>query len=279
MRCLRPLLLAAAVIGASAAVPRAAAAQNYVPQPQMYLLTTDVFDGRALWVQPAGMAKRRESSISAMFTGNRDSSGTGLGQYGVTLASGGVGFGWQHDRLPGGAHADAYVVGYAAGNPQISIGGDRRWHRGTNTKDAAWDAGLRYSPSTLLELSLVWRDIGSPVVDSQTIKATVVPAAAVRLLGGRLRVGADWEMVQSGWGTSAIRAGAAVILPGSLVLTFRSEFDAGFTTRNIALGLSWTGAKARITGFGQSVHGDAADHAGAWGSVIADPSAPRRRGR
>lgn len=277
MKYARPLALAAAVVSAAAALPRAAAAQSYVPQPQLYLLTTDAFDGRALWVHPAGMAKRRESSISLMATADRDTGGTALGQYGVTLASSGVGFGWQHDQLPGGAHGDAFVVGYAAGNPMISIGGDRRWHRGTNTKDAAWDAGLRYSPSTLLELSLVWRDISSPVVVGDTIRATVVPGAAVRLLGGRLRFGADWEMVQSGWGTSAVRAGATVVLPASLVLMLRSEFDAHFTTRSVSFGLSWNGATARITGFGESVHGDAADHAGVWGSVTADPSAPRRR--
>jgi hypothetical protein len=84
-------------------------------------------------------------------------------------------------------------------------------------------------------------------------------------------------MVQSGWGTSAVRAGASAILPANLALTLRSEFDAGFTVRNLAVGLQWSGAKSRFTGFGQSVHGAAPDHAGVWGSVIADPSAPRRR--
>jgi hypothetical protein len=272
----RPLALAAAVLSAAVALPRAAAAQSFVPQPQLYLLSTDAFDGRALWVQPAGMAKRREASISALVTAGHDTSGLDLGQYGVTLASGGVGFGWQHDRLSGGEHADAFTLGYAAGNPLVSIGGDRRWYRGTGTKDAAWDAGVRYSPSTLLELSLVWRDIGSPVVVGDTIKATVVPGAAVRLLRGRLRFGADWEMVQSGWGTSAVRAGASVILPANLILTLRSEFDAGFTARSVSFGLSWSGAKARITGFGEAVRG-ATDRAGVWGSMVADPSAPRRR--
>ena len=277
MRFARPLALAAAVSCAAVALPRAAAAQSYVPQPQLYLLTTDVFDARALWVQPAGLVKRHESSISAMFTMDHDTSGFGLGQYGVTLASGGVGFGWQHDALAGGAHGDAFVVGYAGGTPRISVGGDHRWHRGTNTKDGAWDAGVRYTPSNLLELSLVWRDISSPVVVGDTIKATVVPGAAVRLFNGHLRVGADWEMVQSGWGTSAVRGGASIVLPASLALTMRTEFDAHFTVRNLAVGLSWGGPTARVTGFGETVHGSAADHVGAWGSIIADPSAPRRR--
>jgi hypothetical protein len=273
---LRPLALAAAVASAAVELPRAAAAQSYVPQPHLYLLTTDVFDGRALWVQPAGLGKRQEASVSLMATADHDTSGTALGQYGVTLASGGVGVGWQHDRMPGGAHGDAFVVGYAGGTPLLSAGFDHRWHRGTNTKDGAWDVGARYSPSTLLELSLVWRDIGSPVVAGDTIRSTVVPGAAVRLLRGRLRFGADWEIVKSGWGTSALRAGAAVILPANLVLTLRSEFNSHFTTRSIAMGLSWSGTRSRVTGFGASVRG-AADHVGAWGSMVADAAAPPRR--
>lgn len=272
----RPLAIAAAIVTAAAALPGAAAAQSYVPQPQLYLLSTDVFDGRALWAQPAGLVKRRESSISLMATADHDTSGTALGQYGVTLASGGVGFGWQHDRIRGGGHADAFVVGYAAGTPQFSLGFDHRWHRGSGTKDGAWDIGARYSPSTLLELSLVWRDISSPVVVGDTIRATFVPGAAVRLLRGRLRFGVDWEVVQSG-GTSAIRAGAAVILPANLVLTLRPEFDAHFTTRSVAVGLTWSGRTARVTGFGAAVHGASADRIGAWGSVVSEPVAPRRR--
>ena len=41
----------ALLLAATAALPGAAAAQSFVAQPQQYLLTTDVFDGRALWVQ------------------------------------------------------------------------------------------------------------------------------------------------------------------------------------------------------------------------------------
>ena len=148
----RPLVLAAALVSAAVALPRTAAAQSFVPQPQLYLLTTDVFDGRSLWVQPAGLARRRESSVSLMATADRDTSGVTLGQVGATLAGGGVGIGWQHDRVPGGAHSDAIVVGYAGGTPRFALGFDHRWHRGTNTKDGAWDVGARYTASTLLEV-------------------------------------------------------------------------------------------------------------------------------
>lgn len=274
----RPLALAAALLCAAVALPRAAAAQSFVPQPQLYLLTTDVFDGRSLWVQPAGLARRRESSVSLMATADRDSNGVSLGQFGATLAGGGVGIGWQHDRIPGGAHSDALVVGYAGGTARLSLGFDHRWHRGTSTNDGAWDVGARYTPSTLLELSMVWRDVSSPVVVGDTIRATLVTGASVRLWRGRLRFGADWEVVQDGWGTSAVRAGAAVILPASLVLTLRSEFDSRFSARSVAVGLTWNGRAARVTGFGSVVRGAATDRFGLWGSAVTEAvAAPRRR--
>src|SRR6185295_8357115 len=93
----RASALAILLTGAAASLPGDAAAQSFVPQPQLYLLTTDAADARALWVQPAGMGKSREASVSALLTGNRYAAGYGVGQYGVTLASGVLAFGWQHD--------------------------------------------------------------------------------------------------------------------------------------------------------------------------------------
>ena len=265
---------------AASVLPGAALAQTYVAQPQYYLLTTDAFDGRSLWVQPAALARLKEASISLMVTGDHLNGPLLLSQYGATLSSGGLGLGWQHDEDPTSAgHTDAFVVGFGFGSPTASLGGDRRWHRGTNTKDAAWDFGGRYNPTGGLELSLTWRDVGQPVVLGDTIFTTLVPGAAVQLFGTRLRVGADWEMVTKGWGTSAIRAGAQLALPRELGLSFRAEFDGDFKTRTISASLSWHSATTRFTGFGARARQGGADHIGLWGSAIApqsmQPSGPR----
>lgn len=264
---------------AAAALPGAAAAQSFVAQPQQYLLTTMVYDGRALWVQPAGLARRLEASIAGMATADRDSGVTRLGQYGLTVASGGLGLGWQHDRFPGGAHTDAFAIGYAAGGPGLSVGFDHRWHRGTGTKDAAWDVGLRYRPTPVVELSAVWRDISSPVVLGDTLRTTVVPGAAIAFFGGHFEIGADWEIFTSDWGTSAIRTGVAVVLPAGVLVTVRSEMDRRFSGRSLAFGVTWSGPRHRVTGLVAVPRGTGTERYGAWGSMVAEPRRSRRFGR
>jgi hypothetical protein len=272
----RAFTLAASFFGAAAALPRAAAAQSFVSQPQHYLLTTEAVDGRALWVQPAGLVARHESSVSAMATADRVGGSLALGQYGVTLAAGPLGIGWQHDRLGSAAHGDAFVVGYAVGRPDRSVGFDHRWHRGTNIHSSAWDFGARYAPTSALVFSLVWRDVGSPVI-GDTIRATLVPGAALALLNGRLEIGADWEIVTDGWGSSAVRAGVALTLPARLALGVRAEFGS-FDRRGLAVDLTWNGHAARLTAFRSSVRSDDVDRYGVWAAAVANPQARRRRG-
>lgn len=257
---------------AAAALPGAAAAQSFVAQPQHYMLTTEVFDGRSLWVQPAALARLKEASISLLFTADHVGGVTLLSQYGATIASGGLSVGWQHDEDPlSSDNTNAYVVGFGFGGPRASLGAVRRWHQGTNTKDAAWDFGGRVQPGRLA-LSVVWRDVSEPVILGDTIFATLVPGAALQLLNNRAQVGADWELVTSGWGTSAIRAGAMLVLPRELAVSFRAEFDANFKTRMLSMSLSWSSATTRFTGFGAMSRAGGADHVGAWGSAVADPN-------
>lgn len=266
-----------ACLTATATLPGAAAAQSYVAQPQLYLLTTDVFDGRALWVQPAALVKRREASISVLVTGARSDGVTILNQYGATIASSGFGLGWQHDQLGGGVKTNTWVVGYGFGGPRVSLGGDYRWHRGTNTSDRAFDIGGRYVPTGHLEMSIVWRDIGSPVILGDTIHSTVVPGAALQLFRAHLQLGVDWELVKRNWGTSSVRAGATLVLPARLALTLRSEFDGSFNVRTLSAALTWHTPTARVSGFGATSRTPDVDRFGLWGAAVTDPTRPRRR--
>ena len=259
---------------AAAALPGAAAAQSFVAQPQHYMLTTDAFDGRALWVQPASLARLKEASIALMFTGTHVDGPLLISQYGATISSGGFGIGWQHDEDAASSdNTNAFIVGWGFGGPRASLGGVRRWHQGTNTKDAAWDFGGRVQPGGLA-LSVVWRDVGQPVILGDTIFTTLVPGAALQLFGGKAQVGADWELVTKGWGTSAIRAGALLDLPRDLALSFRAEFDAPFKTRTLSASLSWSSATTRFTGFGAQSRVGGADYLGAWGQAVTNPNNP-----
>jgi hypothetical protein len=265
-----------------------ASAQALLTQPQRYVLTTEAGDGRALWVQPAGLARRREASIAWSITGSRQAGVTTLEQYGATLASGGVGLGFQHAELVDGTDINQYAIGYAVGSAKASFGLARRWIQGGRAKDVALDIGMRAVPTSLFEASLVLRDFGNPVVraaDPQdtaqrdtTYRATLTPGVALRLFGARLRMGADWELVTKGWGTSAVRLGTAIALPLRLELAARAEFSGDFVRRDLAVAVTWNGSVARATGFASIPQGTGADAYGLWGSALRDLDARRRWG-
>lgn len=265
---------------------RVAVAQALVTQPQRYLLTTDAFDGRALWVQPAGLARRREASIGWSFTGESRDGVMTLEQYGLTFASNGVGLGWQRAELVDDTEISQWVIGYSAGGPRGSLAVARRWVKGRRANDAVWDFGGRYVPSPFLELSAVWRDVGTVVVQSSdtaqsspdtSYSPTLIPAAALTLFGGRARLAAEAEVLTTDWKRRAARAGLAVVLPFNLGLHLRASFDGDLAFQELAAALTWSGTSVRATGFGQFPDGGGTRHYGAWSSAVKDLE-PRRPG-
>ena len=274
------------LLAAGSAAP--AAAQALITQPQRYLLTTDAFDGRALWLQPAGMARRREASLGWSVTGEQRGSGLSLAQYGLTLASGGFGLGWQRAELVDGSYVSQYAVGYGAGSPRASVGVTRRWLSGERVKGAVWDAGGRIVPRPFLEVSVVYRDRGSVLLVAPDTAPggpydtlytpTLIPAAAITLFGGRARVGAETELLTDGWKRQAARVGAAVVLPFGLGLHVRTAFDGDFTFQDLSVALTWSGTAARVTGFGAFPQDGGARSYGLWGSAVRNLEQPRRPG-
>lgn len=251
---------------------------SFVAQPQHYMLTTDAYDARAVWLQPAGLSRLREASLGAFATA--DAGGT-LSQFGLVLASGGLGVGWQHDRKVGRG-TDVFTVGFGVGNPRAGLGADRRWYRGSGASDGSWDIGARLTPLPALDLSFVWRDMGSPVsyVDTlgtpHTINSTLVPGAALSLLG-RIRVGAEWEVVTRNWGTSAVRLGASTRLVGALALAVRGDFSSRFDGRAVAVALTLNAPRTRATGFATQVRGGT-DLFGGYVASVRDLTQTRRGG-
>jgi hypothetical protein len=216
-----------------------------------------------VWLQPAGLSRLREASFGGFATA--DNSGA-LSQYGLMLSSGGLGVGWQHDRKVG-TGIDVVTLGFGVGKPRAGLGVDHRWYKGSGAHDGSWDLGARLSPLPLLDLSLVWRDIGSPVdfVDAtdtaRTLKSVLVPGAALNLFG-RLRVGGEWEIVTDSWGTSAIRLGASARIVGAFALAVRGDFSSRFDGQSIALALTWNGPNSRATGFASRMSGGTGNYGG-----------------
>ncbi len=245
----RALALAGGLTWWATAGVQPGSAQVMPAQPARYLLTTEASDARALWVNPAGLARVLEASIGADVTEDHFfPGGTRLSQYGLSLAGRGVAAGWIHERFPPGQALNAYAVGIGLGDEKFSAGTTRRWYSGAVT-GSTWDAATRVSTIDGTQLSLVVRNIGSPRLLDSTYWATLVPGAAVSLFTGALRVGGEWEVAPHTWRSIAYRAGGAVALGRRLALLVRADLTAGFKRRGLVVALSFDASGSRAGAF------------------------------
>jgi hypothetical protein len=90
------------------------------------------------------------------------------------------------------------------------------------------DVGLRVSPLRPLDIGLVVRDIGRPIVRTTKQPVSATGGVALRLAGGRLGLQADAigteRMVTSGYDVR-YRAGALVLLPARAPISIVTAFD------------------------------------------------------
>jgi len=263
-------------VGIAGAATRLAAQAALPAPPARYLLTTDVADARALWINPAGLARRLEASIGADVAADRfPGAGLQLSQYGASVLSRGLAFSWIHDRYPGGGAVNAYAIGAGLGDELLSAGVTRRWYRGL-VRYSAWDLALRGRYGSNVQFSLVGRGIGSPLIDS-TYRPTLVPGASLALLDGAVQLGAEWEVTTHGWRSREIRAGGTASLGPSLALTLRADLAPNLSRRQIILAVTWFHPQARVSGFaGLSGDFKQAGEVGASGALVAAGPASRR---
>lgn len=241
-----PGLGVAAALVLVVACPRRATAQLYPPLPQRYLLTTDVFDNRAVWVNPAGLARRVEASLGADATIERQPGSTRLAQFGASLRSRNIAFAWIHDRYPGSSGANNFALGVGLGDEVLSLGATRLWYGGPGG-DAAWDLAVRGRLTPLLDLSLVWRDAGSPTVRDTIYGASVIPAMAFHLLAGRIVAGVEGDLATDLHALREIRAGATCLVAAGVAISLRGEFSPGFSRRGFAVAVTLSRARTRST--------------------------------
>ena len=278
--------LALAVLSAAGAClgPRPAFAQAVlVPfepaQPARYLLTTDVSDGRALWVNPAGLVRQVEASLGADLTADRFVTGSApqLSQYGLTIANRGIGAGWVHDSYASGPSLNTYAVGIGLGDERFSAGVLRRWFAGA-LKGSSWDVAARVSSGDGTQLSLVGRNLGSPRLnDSTFLGATFVPGALISLLTGHLRIAGEWEVATRGWRSQEIRFGGTLTVADGVALSLRADLSPAFKRRGFALGVTLDGIKGRAGGFAQlSGAANEVDALGLSGAFVTRTAPPRR---
>ena len=239
-------LSVAVTLAIAVACPRLATGQLYPALPQRYLLTTDAFDGRAVWVNPAGLARRIEASLGVDATVERRPGSTSIAQFGASVRSRNLAFGWVHDRYAGGSGANNFALGVGLGDETLSLGATRRWYGGPGG-DKTWDLAARGRLTPLLDLSLVWRTVGSVTVRGTIYGASIIPAAAFHILQGRVVAGVEGDLATNLGKLNEIRAGAACIVGAGVAISLRGEFSPGFARRGFAVGLTLGAARTRST--------------------------------
>ena len=276
MRTRRALALAGGLAWWAVAGARPAGGQVPAP-PARYLLTTEAADERALWVNPAGLARLPEASIGADLTLDRYfPGGTRLSEYGLSLAGHGVAASWIHERFPQRPAMNVYAVGIGLGDERFSAGTSRRWYTGA-ASGSAWDAAARVGSADGTQLSLVARNIGSPRLLDSTSWATLVPGAQVSLLSGALQVGGEWEVAPHAWRSIAYRAGGTVALGRGFALLVRADLSPGLKRRAmvVALGFDASGSRAGVFALLNGAANEV-DALGLEGAVVTRGAPPRR---
>jgi hypothetical protein len=135
-----------------------------------YLFASTVSDARAMWVNPAGLAVRMEASIHAEFVLARPIDGNlKLSQWTAGFNSRGFSFGYQRDRFSEDPNTGTFRFGFSLPFTRGAVGTALSFYRGnavdtTQTWDQGIDLGFRYLLGGWVDLGLVVRNIGRPVL-------------------------------------------------------------------------------------------------------------------
>jgi hypothetical protein len=222
----------------------AAGAETQVPpnRATQYLHPTEVSDARALWVNPAGLARFEEASIDLDLTVG-DPGATGrLRQFTVGFNSRGLSFGYQRDLFEDGGRGHTYRVGFAAGHAGLTAGAAAALYRG-GTSSSGWDLGVLYDLASALTVGGVIQNIGQPRVRDSTLRITYVPSATLQLSGQRAALSALGRLTPHTVLGYAFVVRAALRQGTSLPIGLLARLDTDHSLRRagLAVGLSFGG--------------------------------------
>ena len=270
----------AALCCAATALPGLLAAQAVPAQSELHLLAADASDGRALWVNPAGLARRGEASVGAFALGD-DSGGAGwrLAQGGLQLATRGFAFGWQRDQFRSGRSGTTYVLAAGFGDARLALGAARRWYRRATGNTGGWDVGLHAAVASAIDVAAVWRDIGSPLVGDSVLEETLVAGAGFTALG-RVRLSGEWHAATSGLVGRKVRAALTLDVGRGLALSATWDFSSNARLRGVALAVQLWRRTSRFALAGREPGApDGARQLGLTAMSIAPPPTRRFGGR
>ena len=216
-----------------------------------YLFASTAIDARALWVNPAGLAVATEASVLAEFVLERPVSGDlRLAQWTVGFNSRGLSIGYQRDRFDDDPNTGALRFGLSLPFQRGAVGAAFTFYRGNaidSTTDRGIDLGARYRLLPPLELGLVIRNIGRPVLRDAPGPLTGVLSAAWHPLPRHLviagevlaaeRFGASgYDMLSRGGVRLSFGRSVPVMVIGAL--DFSSSFSVDQWSVGVAVGRS-----------------------------------------
>jgi hypothetical protein len=227
-----------------------------------------------VWVNPAGLARRAQASLGADLTAERTGGTLRLAQYGLSVMSRNLAFGWKHDRYPGGSGTNTFVAGIGLGDEQFSGGTAHRWNQ---RGEGAWDVALRGRATSTLDLSVVWRNIGSPIVRDSVYRASYVPAAGLHLLGDRVLAGVEGDVATDLASLHEVRAGVTVAVAAHVVVSCRGTFSGSAARRGVSVVVGLRAAAYRGELVGLLPAGGGVGAVGAGGALVGAMPGPSRR--
>ncbi|MDJ0766947.1 MAG: hypothetical protein QNJ97_28490 [Myxococcota bacterium] len=167
------------------------AGQSTNPRSADYLFAATTNDTRALWLNPAGLAVVPEASVFGEFVlHHQPDSNLRVGQVSLGFNAQGLSFGYQRDRLTIGTSNHTYRLGLARSLRTWAIGVAFSYYN-AGPDDRGIDLGLRYRLLPPVQIGLVLRNIGEPVVRSDTLPLTGVASIGFAALPGVLTLAAE----------------------------------------------------------------------------------------
>jgi len=199
------------------------AAQTPPPRSGDYLFASTADDARALWVNPAGLARPIASLFGEFSSVRAADDGWRLGQYSFALSSRSAAIGYQRDRFENQPSLGTWRVGGAIALTKMSLGTTIVLRSGGRS----WDAGILYTPLPKLAVGLVVRNIGRPVVRDSAQRLVAVGGVTLRPARGTAftaEVLATERRPATGY-DKRYRAGAQIVLPARWPITVTSAFE------------------------------------------------------
>jgi hypothetical protein len=200
---------------------------------------SDLFDARALWVNPGALALTPQASLHLGLSMSDPGSGGRLRQGTVSLNARGLALGYQHDVFAN-SFGDTYRAAVAGGQGGLSGGLAVSLYR-DNGKATGWDAGVVFARNSAVTLAGVLENLGQPVVRGEELPTTLVPSATLHPLGGLLAVSALGRF--SADSALGFAAAARLTTRGTspLGLLFRIDWDRTFHRTGLTFGLALGG--------------------------------------